>query len=90
MSQQLTLELSDETYASLQAKANSVGLKVSEWFVTVLNQQHSSAYFTVDESMVNKTEPSIAETALLSEPALAEDWNKPEEDAAWFHLQPDQ
>ena len=32
----------------------------------------------------------IAETALLSEPALAEDWNRPEEDAAWSHLQPAQ
>jgi hypothetical protein len=30
----------------------------------------------------------IPETALLSEPALAEDWNRPEEDAAWSHLQP--
>ena len=29
----------------------------------------------------------ISETALLSEQALAEDWNKPEEDAAWSHLQ---
>lgn len=28
----------------------------------------------------------IAETALLSEPALAEDWNRPEEDAAWSYL----
>ena len=28
------------------------------------------------------------ETALLSERALAEDWNRPEEDAAWQHLQP--
>lgn len=28
----------------------------------------------------------ISETALLSEPALA-DWNRPEEDAAWAHLQ---
>ena len=26
-------------------------------------------------------------TALLAEPALA-DWNRPEEDAAWAHLQP--
>jgi hypothetical protein len=33
-------------------------------------------------------EPSIAhETALLSEPALAEDWNRPEEDLAWAYLQ---
>ncbi|MCB0181962.1 MAG: hypothetical protein KDI62_27290 [Anaerolineae bacterium] len=31
----------------------------------------------------------LPETALLSEPALAEDWNRPEEDAAWSHLQPE-
>ena len=29
----------------------------------------------------------IPETAILSEQALAEDWNRPEEDAAWSHLQ---
>jgi len=38
-----------------------------------------------------QTQDSLArercETALLSEPALAEDWNRPEEDAAWVHLQ---
>ena len=28
----------------------------------------------------------IAETALLSEAALAEDWNRPEEDEAWSYL----
>jgi hypothetical protein len=27
------------------------------------------------------------ESARVSEPALAEDWNRPEEDAAWSHLQ---
>jgi len=27
------------------------------------------------------------EMALLSEAALAKDWNRPEEDAAWSHLQ---
>lgn len=33
-------------------------------------------------------EVSIAhDTALLSEAALAEDWNRPEEDKAWAHLQ---
>ena len=31
--------------------------------------------------------PGIAETAFLSEAALAEDWNRPEEDEAWSHLQ---
>ena len=32
-------------------------------------------------------EPTAEEAAILSEPALAEDWNRPEEDAAWSHLQ---
>ena len=31
--------------------------------------------------------PRSEETALLSERALA-DWSRPEEDAAWSHLQP--
>jgi len=34
-------------------------------------------------------EPSVEEALLLAEPALAEDWMRPEEDAAWAHLQPD-
>ncbi len=29
-----------------------------------------------------------SETALLSEAALAQDWNRPDEDEAWAHLQP--
>ena len=35
-------------------------------------------------------EPAVdrTETALLSEAALATDWNRPEEDEAWSHLQP--
>ncbi len=32
--------------------------------------------------------PSAQDASLLSEAALAEDWNRPEEDAAWAHLQP--
>lgn len=37
-------------------------------------------------------EPSagIPITALLSEESLIEDWNRPEEDEAWAHLQPAQ
>jgi hypothetical protein len=31
----------------------------------------------------------VSETALLSEPALAQDWERPEEDEAWSHLQPE-
>ena len=41
--------------------------------VTILDEEH---VFPVDE------------VTLLSEAALAEDWNRPEEDAAWSHLQP--
>ena len=33
-------------------------------------------------------EPSADEALLLAEPALAEDWLRPEEDEAWAHLQP--
>jgi uncharacterized protein (DUF433 family) len=29
----------------------------------------------------------VSTTALLSEQSLAEDWNRPEEDEAWSHLQ---
>ena len=29
----------------------------------------------------------LNQEALLSEAALAEDWNRPEEDAAWAYLQ---
>ena len=38
--------------------------------------------------MILDEKPShvLSETALLSEAALA-DWNRPEEDAAWAHLQ---
>lgn len=41
-------------------------------FVTILEEEPASI---------------ISETALLSEVALGEDWNRPEEDAAWSHLQ---
>ena len=39
-------------------------------------------------TILDETDPIAApESALLSEPALAADWNRPEEDAAWSHLQ---
>ena len=31
--------------------------------------------------------PTVNDAALLSEAALAEDWNRAEEDAAWAYLQ---
>jgi hypothetical protein len=33
--------------------------------------------------------PERPDTALLSEAALAEDWNRTEEDVAWAYLQPE-
>jgi len=41
MSQQLTLEISDEVYANLQQKANAVGLSIAEWIVAVVSYQNS-------------------------------------------------
>jgi len=37
--------------------------------------------------ILNEPAVEISETALLSEVALGEDWDRPEEDAAWSHLQ---
>lgn len=34
----------------------------------------------------DETEPNALETALISEPALAVEWDTPEEDEAWSHL----
>lgn len=50
--------------------------------INLVGKRHALVTILEDESLSN-----IPETALLSEPALAEDWNRPEEDAAWSHLQ---
>jgi hypothetical protein len=42
------------------------------------------ALFTILEE---KPAPDLQEITRLSESALAEDWNRPEEEAAWSHLQ---
>jgi hypothetical protein len=39
-------------------------------------------------TILDEAPESPGETALLAEAALAADWNRPEEDAAWSHLQP--
>ncbi len=36
--------------------------------------------------LITVLEQERADTALLSEPSLATDWQRPEEDAAWSHL----
>ena len=49
-----------------------------------LTEARRALVTTLDDAPVT----GIHETALLSEGTLAEDWNRPEEDAAWSHLQP--
>jgi hypothetical protein len=39
MSQQLTLKLSNETYAALNQQASAVGLSLSDWIVAELNNK---------------------------------------------------
>jgi hypothetical protein len=46
-----------------------------------LSGTRRAVLIVLDEPAVN-----VPETALLSEPALAEDWDRPEEDAAWSYL----
>jgi hypothetical protein len=48
-----------------------------------LSEARRALVTILDEEPVTE----LSETALLSEPALAEDWNRPEEDEAWSHLQ---
>ncbi len=48
-----------------------------------LTSSHRAIVVILDEPAWS----GIHESALLSEQALAEDWNRPEEDAAWSHLQ---
>ena len=40
-----------------------------------------------DRALVTILNEVDAETPLLSQPALAEEWSREEEDAAWAHLQ---
>jgi len=56
--------------------------------VRLLEPLHLSSTHRALVTILDETHPIAApETALLSETALAADWNRPEEDAAWSHLQ---
>ncbi len=53
-----------------------------------LSSAHRALVTILDETHVIPEQTHAGpETALLSEPALAADWNRPEEDEAWSHLQ---
>ena len=56
-----------------------------------LRLDHASrALVTILEASQVSGEDESPDTASLSEAPLAVDWQRPEEDAAWAHLQPDQ
>jgi hypothetical protein len=38
-------------------------------------------------TIIDENPNDVAETALLSEVVLSEDWSRPEEEKAWSHLQ---
>ncbi len=52
-----------------------------------LKSAHKAIVTILDEEVKLS---NLSEIALLSEEALAKDWNKPEEDEAWALLQPEQ
>ena len=56
--------------------------------VRLLEPLHLSSAHRALVTILDDSHPIAgAEPALFSEPALAADWNRPEEDAAWSHLQ---
>jgi len=56
--------------------------------VRLLEPLHLSSVHRALVTILDETHPIAGrETTLLSEPALAADWNRPEEDEAWSHLQ---
>jgi len=66
---------------TLEATIDERGIVLLQEAVTLKGQHRALVTILEEESHPNAT-------ALLSEAALAEDWNRPEEDAAWAHLQP--
>ena len=50
--------------------------------------QLSSSHPALVTILENRIASPRPESALLSEAALGRDWNRPEEDLAWSHLQP--
>lgn len=52
--------------------------------VQLANARRALVIFLDDDSATERRH----ETTLLSEAALADDWSRPEEDAAWSYLRP--
>jgi hypothetical protein len=56
--------------------------------VRLLGELHVSGPRRALVTVLEEPAAVPGETALLAEAALAADWFRPEEDAAWSHLQP--
>ena len=55
--------------------------------VSLLEEVHLPSVRRAIVTILEQPATDITETALLSEEALATDWNRPEEDEAWAFLQ---
>lgn len=56
--------------------------------VRLLEPVHLNAKYKALVIILDDVRPAIPdEVTLLSEPSLSVDWNRPEEDTAWQHLQ---
>ncbi len=55
--------------------------------VRLLERVHPEGARRALVTILEESPSEATETAVLSEAALAEDWNLPEEDEAWSHLQ---
>ena len=56
--------------------------------VRLLGEFHIASPRRALVTVLDESAAIPGEAALLAEAALAEDWSRPEEDAAWSHLQP--
>jgi hypothetical protein len=84
-------------YSSLQMTASVLGFFIEMRTVEAIIQPNGEVRLAEPVHVlaprralltILEDEPQANEAALLSEAALAEDWSRPEEDAAWAHLQP--
>ncbi len=86
----LTVHLSEETYRRLEQGLKAQGISPEEFAASLLRavaNRFEADALTQLAGTIDTSTAEISETALLSEQSLAEDWNRPEEDKAWSHLQ---
>ncbi len=66
-------------------------LRIIEVEIDAAGQIHPLEFvrkLPVGPALLTLLTPAMDEVPHLTEPALAEDWLRPQEDAAWAHLQP--